>query len=187
MNNLITIIKEEFQKLFENYYSDWETFDEPSLADKMYNKKYGTGAEIEKPTDINAELIGYVTKQFTLPLTTPIPVYKNPRNLNGFGNNTRAVLLANGDLYVAKNANAMHDNILDLLTEKRIIPFNSKFDYDVNMPEEFVAVQRSENSNTFGQSMAYLKDEFNDFPIYYREMFSLANSKQPYDFKVINV
>jgi hypothetical protein len=175
--SLLQIIKEELN----NFFSDWSMNDEPSIADKYYEKNLGTMTRGSEPeTKLDGELVGYVTKQWKTPLPSPIPVHKNPRNLNGFTKETRGILLNTGDLYVAQSYNALHDNILDLLAEKGIIPLSSKFDYDKKYPEQFVAVQRTFNTNNFAQSMAY-----DYFPPHYEEIFEIGRQKQPYTFKAI--
>jgi len=171
MSNIFQIIKEEIQ----NFYSDWQSNDEPSIADKYYEKKGITTKPIETP--INAELIGYVNKQINK-LINPVPVYKNPKNLNGFSNDTRGILMSNGDLYLAQNYMTLHDNILDLLAEHGIVSYGSKFGYAENYPKDFVAVVRVGNSNTFGQSTAY-----DVFPNYYIKIFDIAEEKQPFGFQ----
>ena len=75
---------------------------EPSIADDIYSKRYGIETK-EEDKPINAQLVGYVKKQGNRPLTPPVPVYKNPKNLEGFSEDTRGVLLNDGDLYLAKD------------------------------------------------------------------------------------
>lgn len=173
MNSILQMINEEIQNYINEFWDDWEN--EPSIADNIYAKQ---GIETQQPQKkINAELIGYVDKQWKTPIN-PIPVYKNPNTLIGFLADTRAILLNNGDLYVAQSYNALHDNILNLLASKNIIPLASKFNYDSNYPEEFVAVVRASDTTTFGESIAY-----DYFPPHYEEIFDIANNKQPYIFK----
>lgn len=174
--SLLQIIKEELT----NFFSDWSMNDEPSIADKYYEKNLGTTTTNEPETNISAELVGYVTKQWKNTLPKPIPVYKNPRSLNGFTKETRGILLNTGDLYVAQSYNALHDNILELLAEKGIVPLASTYNYDKNYPEQFVAIQRTANTNNFAQSMAY-----DEFPPHYQEIFDIGGKKQPYTFKAI--
>lgn len=171
--SLIQIIKEAIQ----DFYNDWSPNNEPSLADKYFINKTGVETKPLRHEPINAELVGYVTKQYNKPINPTIPVYKNPKNLQDFYNNTRGVILANGDFYVAISPNALHDNILDLLAEHGIIPYASKFDYGDKLPQEFVAVQRAGDTNRFGASDAY-----DVFPNYYITIFDNANQKQPYEF-----
>lgn len=173
MLSILRIIKEEL----ENFYSDWGRNDEPSIADRIYSKNQGIETDVqEKP--INAELIGYVNKQADRPLNPPVPVYKNPRNLDGFSHDTRGILMDNGDLYLAQNFKALHDNILDLLAEKGIVSYASKFGYSEHYPKNFVAVVRAGPSKTFGQSSAY-----DYFPNEYIEIFENGEEKQPYGFQ----
>lgn len=176
MNSILQIIKEELINFIKENWDDWEN--EPSIADKIYAKKgIINTTNSNARTEINAELVGYVDKQWNKPIN-PIPVYKNPKNLIGFLPNTRAILLNTGDLYVAQSYNALHDNMLDLLADKKIIPLASKYYYDSNYPEEFIAVVRASDTTTFGESSAY-----DYFPPHYEEIFNIANEKQPYIFK----
>ena len=172
--NLLQIIKEEI----ENFYSDWRGNDEPSIVDKYYEKKIGTQPNPQPTNKINAELVGYVDKQMTSPLNPPVPIYKNPKSLEDFSKDTRGILLSNGDLYLATTFNAFHDNTLELLSEKGIISYASKYDYGRKYPDEFIAVVREGNSKTFTQSTAY-----DEFPNHYHEIFDVANKIQPYHFK----
>lgn len=174
MNSILQIIKEELINFIKENWDTWEN--EPSIADKIYARQ---GIEVQQQPEekINAELVGYVNKQWNKPIN-PIPVYKNPKNLIGFLPNTRAILLNTGDLYVAQSYNALHDNMLDLLADKKIIPHASKYNYDSNYPEEFIAVVRASDTTTFGESTAY-----DYFPPHYEETFNIANQKQPYIFK----
>lgn len=169
MLSIIQLIREEL----ENFY-DYDK--EQGMADKYYQSVVAVDpAPKEK---VNAELVGYVTKQYGKKLSEGIPVYKNPQTLTGFGYDTRGVLLNNGNFYVAKSWSAMHDDMLDLLSEKNIIPYATVYRYYTIYPEEFIAVQRQGTSNVFGQSSAY-----DDFPPYYEEIFQTGNKKQPFGFK----
>lgn len=168
--NLLRIIKEEIQ----DYFSDWRGDEEPSIADKYYEKR---GIAPTKTEEINAEVFGYVNKQYDKILNPPIPVYKNPKSLQGFKDNTRGILLSNGDLYLAQSYNALHDNILDMLADKGVISYASKYGYEQNYPKDFVAVVRAGNTKTFGQSSAY-----DDFPRHYITIFDVGNEIQPFTF-----
>jgi len=170
---LLQIIKEEIQ----SFYSDWSMDNEPSIADKFYEKRLGINQPIQQE-ELNAELIGFVNKQGNILIKTPIPVYKNPTTLTGFLNDTRGILLSNGDFYLAQSYNALHENMLELLAQHGIIPLTSIHGYAQNFPKEFVAVMRAGNSNTFGQSSAY-----DYFPEHYIEIFKVGNEKQPFEFK----
>ena len=172
--SLLQIIKEEIN----DFYSDWSMNDEPSIADKIYDRQ-GISGEPQQQTPIDAELIGYVDKQGNKPMT-PVPVYKNPKNLVGFTKEARGILLSTGDLYLAQSYNALHENIIAMLAAKGIIPYKATHGYDKYFPKEFVAVQRTFNTNNFAQSMAY-----DEFPPHYQEIFAIGAQKQPYTFKEI--
>jgi hypothetical protein len=170
MLSIIQLIREEL----EDFY-DYDK--EQSMADKYYQTKVAVDPS-PKGYIYNAELVGNVDKQYGRKLSEPVPIYKNPKNLQGFGNGARGVLLSNGDFYLAQSWEAMHDDLLDLLGEKNIIPYTTVYRYYHNYPEEYIAVQRQGSSNTFAQSTAY-----DDFPPYYEEIFKIGNQKQPFEFK----
>jgi len=175
--SLLQIIKEEVSQ----FYNDWQINDEPSIADKYFEKISGQQTQQPEKPQVDGELIGYVTHAWTQKLSAPIPIYKNPRSLNGIGTEARGILVASGDLYLAPSYNAMHDNILELLSGKGIVPVGKVYHYWEKYPEEFIAVQRVFNTNTFAQSVAY-----DEFPPQYDEIFRIAGQKQPFQFKPIN-
>ena len=168
LNRVLQIIKEEL----EDFY-DYDK--EQSMADK-YLEKNTTVATMSPNIKIDAEIVGYVDRGMSGKLKEPIPVYKNPKNLNGFSSNSRGVLLSNGDFCLAPLP-ILHDFILEMLGQKGIIPYGKVYDYNLEYPEEFIAVIRIGNTNKFGQSSAY-----GEFPEYYQEIFDLANKKQPFYF-----
>jgi hypothetical protein len=168
LNRVLQIIKEEL----EDFY-DYDK--EQSMADK-YLEKNTTVSTMSPNIKIDAEIIGYVDRGMSGKLKEPIPIYKNPKNLNGFSSNSRGVLLNNGDFYLAPTP-ILHDFILEMLGQKGIIPYGKVYDYNLEYPEEFIAVIRIGNTNKFGQSTAYFK-----FPEHYQEIFNIANQKKPFQF-----
>lgn len=181
MRSIIQIIVEEVQ----NFFSDWQMNDEPSVVDKYYEKYHGidstnTNKEVE---NVDAEVVAYVTTDWGGKiLETPIPIYKNPKSLEGIGKIARGVLMQNADFYVAKTYYGAHEIILKELAEKNIIPQGLNTDYMHEFPDEFVAVQRNDTTNTFVQSDAYRQ-----FPEKYLQMFNNANSLHPYKFKYLDI
>lgn len=177
------IIIAETKKFIKEYFDD-----EESLLDKIFNKRFNKAPETTKPkTDPSmGELIGYIYKNKYTQLKQPIGVYKNPKSLNYFGNDTRAILTNKMDLYVATSYEALHSLILELLVEKNILSYGSTLNYMEELPEEFMAIRRAGGTNTFGQGR-YVSDmeEYNvKFPRYYFMMFEQANNKFPYNFKI---
>jgi len=169
--SLLQIIREEIQ----GFYSDWEMNDEPSIADKYYQNR-GIETNRQSPVEVSGELIGYIDKAWSTSLKEPVAVYKNPKNLNGYENYTKAILVQNGDIYVGQNGNALHLNILWLLGSEGIIPQSAiSNNYGQRLPEEFITVVRTGGENQFVQSTAY-----DEFPIYYEVMFDEANKKHPH-------
>ena len=111
LNRLLQIIKEELEDFYD--YNK-----EQSMADK-YLEKNTTVAAMSPNIKIDAEIVGYVDKGMSGKLKEPIPVYKNPKNLNGFSSNSRGVLLSNGDFCLAPLP-ILHDFILEMLGQKGI-------------------------------------------------------------------
>jgi len=122
-------------------------------------------------------LVGRVNTIWGKPIDVPIPLYKNPENLTGFDSNARGILSNNGDLFLAQKSSVSHDDILKTLYEKNLVSRGAAFNYSTELPEDFVAVQRAGGSNGFGQSSAY-----DEFPVYYEQIFDEANAKQPFKF-----
>lgn len=166
---LLQIIQEEL----EDFY-DYDQ--EQGMADK-YFQTHAAPPPANPTINTNAPVIGYVTDAPMGKIAVPIPVYKNPKDIKGFGMNARGVLMPNGDFYLASSSIAQHDFILKLLGEKGIIPYGTSYDYNHEYPEEFVAVQRKGTTNEFTESSAYSK-----FPEYYQEIFNTANKVQPFKF-----
>jgi len=181
LSRLLQIIKEEV----ENWFDD----DDQSMLN-AYNDKFMSTQAPPQPTaptqapqvQMDGELIGYVTKEWSKTLPVPIPIYKNPKSLNGVGVEARGALLSNGDFYLTPSANAMHDNILTVLGEKGIIPYARVYHYYEGYPEEFVAVLRVAKTNTFAQSAAY-----DEFPEHYQEIFKIGEQKHPFQFRAFNL
>lgn len=180
-NRILQIIKEEAQKWFDdnhNYFND-----EPSIADRYYDRAgiQTPRSSQNNPNEISGELIGYVIKAWTTELKEPIGIYKNPKNLRGYDKNARAILTDAGDIYVGTDEKAFHYNMLELLAKKNIIPSSSVvLNYGQQMPEEYITVLREGLTNTFVQSTAY-----DEFPIYYEEMFEYARQRQVFNFKIV--
>jgi hypothetical protein len=179
ISGILQIIKEEIENWFD---------DEPSMADKYYEKLTGSAAQQpSKPEEpqIDGEKVGLVTTMWGKPLSPkipPIPIYKNPRSLNGFESYARGVLLADGTFYLALNDKALHDDLLGVLAKIGVIPYAKTFEYFHNYPSEFIAVQRVFHLNKFAQSSAY-----DEFPFYYGQTFEEANKKHSaYKFAAYN-
>jgi len=171
------IIREEIKSFINEFYGD----DEPSIADKYYEKNLGIRNKEKKreqsPSD--GELIGAIEKSLSgAPFKDPQLVYKNPINLSGFDYHARGILTQNGDLFLLKGDNALHDDMLRFLIEKGIIRNGVSLDYPKDYPEEYVAVERFGLENVFVPSSLYAS-----FPSYYVELFEKATNKHSYKFK----
>lgn len=180
-NSIFQIIAEEVQ----NFYSDWQMNDEPSIIDKYREKYYGIDSSNpnKENVKVNAEVVGYVTTDWGgNKLKEPIPIYKNPLSLDGIGKIARGILMSNGDFYVAKTYYAAHEIMLKELAKNNIIPQGLDTDYMHEFPDEFIAVQRNGNTNTFVQSDAYRQ-----FPEKYIQIFNNANRLHPYKFELLDI
>jgi hypothetical protein len=162
MKNILKLINESLIQYFRQNNDD---------EDDNYN--YSSNKDI-----IDGEMIGNITVINGLKLKEPIPVYKNPKSLRGFGSEVRAILTSDLNIYVAKTYAVLHDTLIKFLADKYIVPVDSEFTYYRLYPKEFVAIQRNEHTNSFNQSSSY-----DDFPDYYLEYFDLANKKFNYGFK----
>jgi hypothetical protein len=178
LSRILQIIKEEVN----GFYNDWSMNDEPSLADKIYQRQ---GIDTANPNtnapqeQLSGELAGYLTEAWGTKLNKPVAIYKNPRNLRGYEPFTRGVLLNNGDIYVSQTDKGLHFNIIEFLGKIGAIPQSAVMgDYGKRLPEEYITIVRVGGIDAFAQSPAYDK-----FPIYYEVMFDLANQKQPFRFK----
>jgi len=176
--SILQIIKEEI----ENFYSDWERSNEPSFVDKYY-EKYKIRKQSEKQPLINAEIIGYVSDGIS-GISPSIAIYKNPKNLEGFGTATRGVLLYNNDFYLAQSYQALHWKILELLVKRGIVSSHDAQNYYNEYPKDFIAVERDGHTDIFEPSSAYDK---NYFPTYYELIFYNANKKLPFKFRKSNL
>ena len=167
------IIKEEIGLFINEFYGD----DEPSIADKWYEKRLAITPDrvSNETTDDDGELIGIITHDIRgKKLMNFSYVFKNPRNLKNYGLTIRGVLLNNGDFYAMKGTQTIHDDLINFLIKKNILPSNVSQNYPADLPNEYVAVERVGvgTRNVFTTSMLYDR-----FPKYYREIFDRANKK----------
>jgi len=87
------------------------------------------------------------------------PLIKNPKSLEHFVPNARAVILSNGDLYVISDAlHIIHVKMLGRMKELDIIDEKAtgwEDPFERN-PDQFIAVQRVWNKNAFALSESYV-------------------------------
>ena len=166
--DIIKIIREEYQRLYEN--NDWYN-DEESLADKILNQKYGISTQGNKKEFDNRETSG----KFIGNVNGDIPIYLNPKSLEGFDEYCRGVIMANGDLYMSKSFNTNHKYIFRLLSSKGILPVDYLNKY-WKTPEKFIAIERIKNTNNFVPSIAYEDDQLDVV----NKFFQSVQSKHPF-------
>lgn len=165
------VIKEEIYSFIKEYYEERE----PSLADKWYEKKLGIGREtaIGEHDPSDGEFIGQITKNiFGNPFYKPSNVYKNPKSLKNYPYDARGILLENGDFYIKQRNVGIHEDLIQFLIEKNVLPRSTERNYANAEPKEYIAVYRDGYSNIFIPSTLYY-----GMPDYYLKIFDLANKK----------
>ena len=168
--DIIKIIREEYQRLYENIGdNDWYN-DEESLADKMLNQRFGISTQEKKPSlvDQQGKFIGYVGGDKSQ------PIYLNPKSLDGFDDQCRGAIFANGDLYLSKSSEVYHYRLF-LALEQRGIIANGEARHYAAFPDKYVAVIRLGTSTDFLPSSNYGKDEAE----YVQKVFDVANKSHP--------
>lgn len=181
MNRILQIIIEEVQDFYNRSWDRSE--EEPSIADRIYARQGIIPPPKNQPTtQISGEKVGDVINSFSQSQSANkvVPLFKNPQNLRGYDDSVRGVILNNGEFYLAMNRGLLHEDILEFLSKRGIVPYAKTYHYWKDFPEEFVAVVRLGNSNNFYQSTAY-----EGFPPYYQQMFDEATQKYPFTFKVM--
>ena len=176
--NLLQLVSDEVLNFLAEYFD----YDEESLLDK-YHEKRGFHSIPQKKVPVEGEYVGNVETSGRMKLDMPEPIYKNPKNLEGFPPMARGILLQNGDVYLNTGQKGLHDDILSFLAKKRIVPFGTTHDWTEKHPEEFVAIHRMGNSNIIAGSTSY--NTFPHIPDHYIEHFDNANSKHTYKFQHI--
>lgn len=171
----LNILKEELDNWFDN--------NEPSLADNIYNQKYGINADNNTEEADNAysqgQYIGSTTNSYN---TTKVKIFLNPLSLHKFQTRCRGVVMDNGDLYLANTPNLTHYNIIDFLSEKKILADNMKQWYYRIVPTNFVAVVRNYSLDEFFESESY----YHNPEIFQRieQIFNELNKNNRYTFTV---
>lgn len=110
---------------------------------------------------------------------------KNPSSLNNFGPNVRGVITKNGDLYLEKNSVKVHNDILDILKSKNLIPELTSKRWTRISPKEsgFLTVQRLKDTDiiAIGESnkLIYSEEEYEQHLPEYTSFLKLAQKKMP--------
>jgi hypothetical protein len=171
----IKIIKE----VIKEFFSDDD--DSPRLSDKRYQRLGIQNSQTNVQTAIkdDAELFGFVGTDIKGRMINkdPVAVYKNPKTLRGIEYGARGVLMSDGTFYIGKKSSVLHDEILDLLVEKRVITADKTIRYGQNKPEEYIAMERKEMTNSFSPSSVY-----SELPIYYYDIIELGNKAHSFTF-----
>ena len=185
--NYSKIILEEVKRFVredDEYYDDGN---EGGILDKYFQQKNYPTAKYEVPTkqtkeqkNVSGELVASTSFSALRTLPIPINIYKNPTNLRGFEENTRGIITDEGDLYLAQYQNTQHYNIIIALAEKGLLPRGYEKNYYRTLPDDFMCIQRDDDTNTFYSSTAYN----NLFPDKYNDLLELASKTQPFDFEM---
>ena len=127
------INKNHIEEGVADKYAEKE-FNTPN-PDNDFNRKYASTVQADSDKPIGVEKL------------TKTPIYKNPKSLDNFESNVRAIVDINGDLYVAlNNADFYHSDLA------RGIGIGNENVYDdLN---RFVLMHRYRNTNIFGLSIS---------------------------------
>ena len=149
------------------------------VADKYAEKQFGIqdpskeqdrtaiqamGSET-KPDDPKGELVGNIVDRFSSPIggNKKIPgtnIYLNPRSLNEFEEDVKAVSDTKGNLFVEQaDADVYHSDIVNAVEESDLYDGYIGNAYD---GQDTITWHRIQRSNDFGFSVSYL--DFNKFP-----------------------
>lgn len=135
MGDIIKIIAEEIQSFVEGSY------DAQGVADKAYEKFHIYG------NDANTKAMAGMQQDIEEPVANygGSDIYLNPKSLNNFDPNVRAISDDKGDLYVVqKSVGILHGEMGRAL---ELIDNNLRI-YDV--PDKFLLLQRVKDTNKFG-------------------------------------
>jgi hypothetical protein len=158
MNDYMKIVKE---KLTED------------VADKFLQNKGIMKGEFE---DFENN-INIFDKDIIIKKDKDMILVKNPTNLHNIRNNSRGVVLDNGDLYVETNPLVVHDTILDELIKIGII--KNKDDWYTKPPREigFLTIQKHKYNNKWYLGTAYHFGMFKYTKKYYKQQFEFFIDK----------
>jgi hypothetical protein len=135
LNQIKQIIKEEVELFIES------SFEGQGAADKIYQKQFHIPTDepnLKAMAGLMGEPIAKVKdyKGF-------VPIFKNPKSLENFGENARAISDYDGNLYIAqRNGNFAHGSIAVALGfyDDNMMPYRSS---------EILLLQRQGKTNSF--------------------------------------
>jgi len=119
-------------------------------------------------TPDNGIYIGRVLSPFNKKdIKESVRIFKNPKTLENFDRNVRAILVNNGDLYIQETMKFIkHEEIIDFLRQKHILNKDDK------LPKEFIPLERDGRSNV-------LKLAWNLSLPFINSIFLVARKKHP--------
>ena len=112
-----------------------------------------------------------------------LTIIKNPQNLSNFQKNVKGVISETGDLYLELTEEFIHNDILAVLKDKKLISDTTTKNWTHQLPDQtkFVTVQRVENTNiiAIGESnrMIYDKNAYDKYISLYTPYLEKAKSK----------
>lgn len=86
-------------------------------------------------------------------------IIKNPKSLANIEPEVRGIIDNDGNLYIEKSPNVLHNTLILYLNEMGIIPYNKL--WHMTLPTDFITVQRYYDTNIFalGESNEMLLDD----------------------------
>ncbi len=130
-------------------------------ADRQFGNKGVPDADMgEKMVEIWASSFGAEKENHGL-------IYKNPKTLNGFDSEVRAIAMINGDLYVAQQDGYFIHTDMELSLEKKI-----------GFLDDYIEFHRVGNTNTFGASDT-LREKIDNMGFWTGDFFNALIAKHP--------
>jgi hypothetical protein len=175
---LLRIIKEEIRSFLEGSYKGRGVGD--TYFDRILSQDKSLEYLQRRPEfNLSGTLAGIIrTRGEDGKARKAVPVYLNPKNLTGFEPSVRGVLTDGVDLYIAQNAEILHEDLFPYLKRIGAIQTDPGGGYGTLLSKEFIAVVRAFNADAFMLSPSYHKN----FPDYYKQLFDKAGMKFGFKF-----
>ena len=155
------------------------------VADKYAEKEFNIP---NSNTEMDVKAMGDIQKNEEKPYATgrvggeKIVIFKNPKTLNNFGNNVRAIADNDGNLFVAqKNGDFVHGEMA------YVLGFSNSYDGVYDTEEKYQFLHRVDYTNKFGlgdTSTNFVKRGNNGYEISLRILEKTKRKNPQYDFYI---
>lgn len=117
------------------------------VGDEYLKKKHHIASEFDDFDTIYNKIKNRENKEDIIYEHNGLTIIKNPKNLNNLGSGVRGVVDIDGNIYVGNKINTLHEELLKILDRKNIV--NYRVNWDTEIPENYITIQRYGNTNTF--------------------------------------